>query len=59
MKALIYRGSRGKLNRTQWRCRITSNGKIIFISSEGYNNRNDLVEQIALLNPALEIEVAP
>lgn len=60
MKALVYRGSRGKLNRTQWRCRITGeNSKIIFISSEGYNNQADLLAQLDALKLGFEVEVAP
>ena len=39
-----YQAKRGLLRRNQWRARVKSGGDILFVSSEGYNNLQDLLD---------------
>jgi hypothetical protein len=53
----IYRARRGMLRRTQWRARVVApNGKPLFVSSESYNNVDDLLEIVDRLFPSLPRE---
>lgn len=55
----VYRGKRGLMRRTQWRARLKdgSNGNILFVTSEGYNNLNDLLAVCAKAFPTLTPEL--
>ncbi len=56
-KLQIYEGKRGVLRRKQWRGRVVApNGKVLFASSEGYNNLKDLLKITDRLFPHLQRE---
>jgi uncharacterized protein YegP (UPF0339 family) len=56
-KVQIYRARRGKLNRTQYRARVVApNGKALFVTSESYNNLDDLLAIADRLFPHLQRE---
>ncbi len=60
-RGFIYRARKGLLGRTQWHGRIRAldtlgrPGRILFVSSEGYNNKSELIAAFRLVNPDLEI----
>lgn len=46
----IYEARRGLALRKQWRWRIVAkNGRIVAVSSEGYNNRADLMRALEIV----------
>jgi uncharacterized protein YegP (UPF0339 family) len=50
----IYRSRRGVLRRTQWRARVVApNGRALFVSSESYNNLDELLRIVDRLFPNL------
>lgn len=50
----IYEARRGLALRKQWRWRIVAkNGRVIAVSSEGYNNRADLMRGLEIAKEAL------
>lgn len=50
----IYEARRGLSFRKQWRWRIIAkNGRIVAVSSEGYNNRADLERGLEIVREAL------
>jgi hypothetical protein len=53
----IYAGKRGLLKRKQWFARTVNDRNRLegFRSSEGYNNRGDLVEQVNIHFPGVAI----
>jgi uncharacterized protein YegP (UPF0339 family) len=54
MKLEIYEARRGLALRKQWRWRVrAANGRIISMSSEGYNNRADLMRGIEITAQAI------
>lgn len=56
-KIYIYAGRMGLLSRKQWRASlIGKNGSdVLFVSGEGYNNRNELVELCQDVFPGVDI----
>jgi hypothetical protein len=46
MRFVIERRSRGKLRRPQFQARLVFPNGLDFMTSEGYNNHNDLVEAV-------------
>ena len=53
----IYEARRGLALRKQWRWRVrAANGRIISMSSEGYNNRADLMRGIEITAQAIRQE---
>jgi hypothetical protein len=51
----IYQTRRAGLGRKQYRARVVGpNGKVLFVSAEGYNNRSDLLGICVRLFPDLE-----
>jgi hypothetical protein len=51
----IYPSKRGLLRRKQWRARIISEDNLnrLFISSESYNNRQELIDLVERVFPHL------
>ena len=50
----IYEARRGVALRKQWRWRIVAkNGRIVAVSSEGYNNRADLMRSLEIVKEAV------
>lgn len=51
----IYQGKRGLLGRKQYRARVVApNGKVLFVSAEGYNNLSELLAISDRLFPNLQ-----
>jgi hypothetical protein len=51
----IYQGRRGLLGRKQYRARVVSpNGKVLFVSAEGYSNLDELLAISDRLFPNLQ-----
>lgn len=51
----IYQARRGGLGRKQYRARVVApNGKVLFVSAEGYNNVADLLAISDRLFPDLQ-----
>jgi uncharacterized protein YegP (UPF0339 family) len=56
----IYAARRGLLGRKQYRARVVAaNGKTLFVSAEGYNNRKELLKVVADLFPGLPVDGLP
>ena len=58
MRVQIYRARRGLLMRKQWRARVVAaNGRVLFVSAEGYNNLGDIRGIVATLFPNATPEI--
>lgn len=54
-KVQIYQARRGLLGRKQYRARVVApNGKVLFVSAEGYNNLPELLAISDRLFPHLQ-----